>query len=111
HGGRQAERWNVGAHEPATLGVLLKEHAAVAEGHEIAGHGEGGGSGTDERNSFAVLRDRNVGHEGVDLTLIIGGDALEAAHSTRPRRHAGSQGRSQTRPKMPGKTLLSQFSM
>jgi len=31
--------------------------------------------------------------------------------STRPRRQAGSQGRSQVRPKMPGKTLLSQFTM
>jgi NADPH-dependent glutamate synthase beta subunit-like oxidoreductase len=29
--------------------------------------------------------------------------------STRPRRHAGSQGRSQVRPRMPGNTLESQF--
>src|SRR5450759_1843559 len=31
--------------------------------------------------------------------------------STRPRRHAGSQGRSQVRPRMPGKTLDSQLTI
>ena len=31
--------------------------------------------------------------------------------STRSRRHAGSHGRSQVRPRMPGKTLDSRFSM
>jgi hypothetical protein len=31
--------------------------------------------------------------------------------STRPRRQAGSQGRSQTRPRMPGKTFDSRLSM
>ena len=31
--------------------------------------------------------------------------------SVRTRRQAGSQGRSQVRPRMPGKTLLSQLSM
>ena len=29
--------------------------------------------------------------------------------STRPRRHAGTHGRSQVRPRIPGKTLLFQF--
>ena len=33
------------------------------------------------------------------------------ASSTRPRRHAGSHGRSQVRPRMPGKTLDTQLTM
>src|SRR5262245_5956298 len=83
HGRGQAEGWNVRAHEAATLGVLLKEHTAIAQRHEIARHGEGGGSGTDERHAFAVLCGRNVGHEGVDLALVVGGNALEAADGDR----------------------------
>ena len=40
------------------------------------------------------------------------GSGLAAlASSTRPRRQAGSQGRSQVRPKMPGNTLDTQLTM
>ena len=47
----------------------------------------------------------------------VGGDALEAADGdgllvdARPRRHAGSHGRSHVRPRMPGKTFDSRLSM
>ena len=46
-----------------------------------------------------------------DVVLVVGGDALQAADrdrlgsSTRPRRQAGSHGRSQVRPRMPGKDV------
>ena len=42
---------------------------------------------------------------------IAGSGPLPLFSSTRPRRQAGSQGRSQVRPRMPGKTLLRQLTM
>ena len=43
--------------------------------------------------------------------MATGSGLLRFFSSTRPRRHAGSQGLSQVRPNTPGKTLLTQFTM
>ena len=43
--------------------------------------------------------------------MATGSGALALLSSTRPRRQAGSQGRSQVRPRMPGKTLEAQLIM
>jgi hypothetical protein len=62
------------------------------------------------------------GHAGVHVVLHVGGHALEPADGHRlgrfgvalfhpSRRQAGSQGRSQVRPRMPGNTLEAQLIM
>jgi hypothetical protein len=43
--------------------------------------------------------------------IATGSGLAACASSTRPRRQAGSHGRSQVRPKMPGNTLEAQFTM
>ena len=79
----QAEGGDVGAHQPAALGVLLEQHAAVAERQQIARHRERGRAGADQRDALAVLLGGDLRHEGVDLALVVGGDALEAADGDR----------------------------
>ena len=83
HADRQAEGGDVGAHQPAALGVLLEQHAGVAEREEVARHRERGGSGADQRDALAVLLARHLRQEGVDLTLVVGGNPLEAADGDR----------------------------
>ena len=43
--------------------------------------------------------------------IATGSGSFALLSSTRPRRQAGSQGRSQVRPRMPGKTLDTQLIM
>jgi hypothetical protein len=43
--------------------------------------------------------------------IATGSGRCDCFSSTRPRRQAGSHGRSQVRPRMPGKTLDFQFTM
>src|SRR6185503_20772850 len=83
HGYGETEGGDVGAHQPAAPGVLLEQHAGVAERHQVARHGEGRRAGADERDALAVLDGGDVGQEGVDLALVVGGDALEAADGDR----------------------------
>src|SRR5215813_3631948 len=80
---RQPEGGNVGAHQAVAARVLLKQHATVAERHQIARHRQGGGAGADERDAFTVLFHRDLRHEGVDLALVVGGNALQSADGDR----------------------------
>src|SRR5581483_1749687 len=90
HARGQAERGNVGAHQAAAPGVLLEQHARVAERQKITRDSERGRPRADERYALAVLLRRNIGHEGVDLALVIRGDTLQAADGNRLLLHAAA---------------------
>jgi hypothetical protein len=76
---RQAEFRDLAADHAAGSAVAVVDHEVVAEGGEIAGDGEGGGAGADEGDFLAVTGGRGSRHAVADVTLVIGGDALEAA--------------------------------
>ena len=60
HRVRQAERGDVGAHEPAGLAELLEDRDFVAERHQVVGHGERGAAGADAGDALAVLELRDL---------------------------------------------------
>ena len=106
---------------PPAVVVAVIEHAGIAERQQIARHRQRGGAGADQRHALAVFRGRRCRHAVANIVLVVGGDALQAADgdrlaflvtsSTRPRRQAGSQGRSQVRPRIPGNTLECQLTI
>ncbi len=114
---RQAEFRDLGADHAAAPLVAVIEHDVVAERHQIARDGERGGAGADQGDALAVLLLWRCRQQRLDVALVVGGDALQPADrhgapfSTRPRRQAGSQGRSQVRPRMPGNTFDFQLTM
>src|SRR5690606_5227577 len=77
----EAERRNLAAHETAAGLLGIEDVQLVAERRQVAGHGEGRGTGAHQGNALAVL----LGGLGGDalgdilLDLVVGGDALEAA--------------------------------
>src|SRR6516165_4785499 len=75
----QAETRDLGAHHPAALDVAVEHHALIAEWQEVAGDGQRGRSGTNQRNALAVLLSRYLWQIGANVTLIVGGDTLEPA--------------------------------
>src|SRR2546421_8605692 len=79
HRVRQAERGNVGAHQPAGLAILLEDRHLVAKRHEVVGHGEGGATGADAGDALAVLHLRDLRQPARDLVAQVRGDALQAA--------------------------------
>ena len=110
----QPERRNVDAHQPARLGQLLEDHHLVAQRHEVVRDGERGWPGADQRDALAIFLMRSFGEEFVMSSRLSAATRLRRQMatgfpSTRPRRHAGSQGRSHVRPRMPGKTFDSRL--
>ena len=108
---------------PPAARVAVEHGDVVAERRQIARDGQR--RRARRRSARRACRSSSRGACGIasrDVVLVVGGDALQAADrdgfrllafssSTRPRRHAGSHGRSQVRPRMPGKTLDSQLTM
>ena len=95
---RQAERRNIGAHQPAGRAPFFEDGDFVAERHEIARDRQRGRPGADAGDAFAVLEAGSFGQESADVVAIIGGDALQTADGDRfsfdppaaTRRFAGS---------------------
>src|SRR5207245_5881708 len=85
---RQAEGGDVGAHEPAGLVVLFKDHDFIAQGQQVVRHGERGGARADAGNTLAVLLCGDGGQQVGDLAAQVGGDALETADGDRRAVHA-----------------------
>ncbi len=83
HRGRQTEAGDVGPHEPARPGVLLEHHDLVAERHQIVGHRQRRGSRADTGDALPVLRRGRLRQSRADVSLEIGGHALDAADGDR----------------------------
>ena len=60
---------------------------------------------------FGILGRRSTIESLLSAATRLSRQMATGSSSTRPRRHAGSQGRSQVRPRMPGNTLDSQLTM
>ena len=60
---------------------------------------------------FGILGRRSMIESLLSAATRLSRQMATGSSSTRPRRHAGSQGRSQVRPRMPGNTLDSQLTM
>ena len=122
HGIGQAEFRNLRADHAARLGIAVEHDAFVAQRRQIARHGQRRRAGADQRDALAVLRFGGDGSRsrmsslksaatrfkrqiatgsGLALAFAISGEPS----STRPRRHAGSHGRSQVRPEDAGKNV------
>ena len=84
HRPRQAEGRDVRPHQSAALGVLLEQHAACSRAacRSRATVSEAGPAPISAmRLPFFCLRD--LGHERIDVALVVGGDALQAADGDR----------------------------
>ena len=68
---------------PPPFGSFSKSMQAVTERQQIARDGQRGGPRAEQRDALAVLLPRDLRHEGVDLALVVGGDALQAADGDR----------------------------
>src|SRR6185437_1450956 len=75
----QTEFRDLRADHAARLGVLVEHDAGIAERSEVAGDGERGGPAADQRDALAVLALGRLRHPRLDVVLVVGGDALQAA--------------------------------
>ena len=106
----QAEFGNLAAHHSAGARIGVEHHDLVADGGEVAGDGEGGGTGADAGDALAVALVGGFGRRPAISPLRSAATRFSrqmatGCSSSRPRRQAGSHGRSQVRPRMPGKTF------
>src|SRR5580658_941436 len=83
HALRQAERWNIAAHEPAGHAILLEDRHVIAERRQIIADGQRGRTGTDAGNALAVLDRRRLGQQPLEVAFEVGRDALETADGYR----------------------------
>ena len=117
HLGRQAERRDVGAHQAAGLVVLLEDHHLVAERQQVVGDGQRRRARADARDALAVFLCAGFcGSERADVAAMVRRDALQAADGDRlaveASAPAGRLARPVAgRPRMPGNTFDSRFSM
>src|SRR5205823_471587 len=73
----QTEAWNLGPHHAAALGVAVEHHAVVTERQQIAGDGQGGRAGADQRDTLAVLLLGYRRQKAADVALVVGSNALQ----------------------------------
>jgi len=94
---------------PPDFGVLVRTRRNRIPSREVARPRERGRSAADERHALAVFVLAAFGQPAADIVLEVGSDPLSSGRSrpARSRRarglQAGSQGRSQVRPRIPGK--------
>ena len=79
----QAERGDVGAHQPTGDGELLEDRDLVAERHQVVGDGERGAARADASDLLAVLLRRDGRQLVAELVLVVGCDTLQAADGDR----------------------------
>ena len=79
HLGGQAERRNVGAHQPAGDLVLLEDRNFIAHGHEVVGYGERRRPGADAGDALTIFLLRCTGQQGGNIVAVIGSHPLEPA--------------------------------
>ncbi len=104
----QAERRDVGAHQAAGLVVLFEHDDFVAERHQVVRDGERGRPRADAARCacrfswLGILGRRSVMSPRRSAATRLRRQMATGLPSTRPRRQAGSQGRSQVRPRIAG---------
>src|SRR5207244_10144354 len=79
HFHRQAEARDLRPDHAARARVLVEYGDVVAERREVARDGERRGPGADARDPFPVFLRGGLGHPRLDVALVVGGDALQAA--------------------------------
>ena len=79
HGVGQAEFRDLRADHAAGFGIAVEHHAMIAERREVARDGERSRPAADQRDALAVLLLRRLRQPRLDVVLVIGGDALQAA--------------------------------
>ena len=79
----QAEARDLAADHAAAAPLAVEDGDVVAERREVAGDGQRGRPGADERDALAVLRHRGLGQEARDVVLVVGGDPLQPADRDR----------------------------
>ncbi len=92
---REAERGDVGPHQPAGDGELLEDRHGVAERQQIVGDRERRRPRADERDALAVLLRGRARQPRRDhrVVTVVRGDALEAADRHRLLVHAAPPAR------------------
>src|ERR1041385_7829634 len=75
----QTEFRDLAADHAAGLRIAVEHHAMVADRREVACDRQRGGAAADQRDALAVLARRRLGQPVLDVVLVVGGDALEAA--------------------------------
>jgi hypothetical protein len=106
----QAEGGDVGAHQAARPVVLFEHDDFVAERHQVVRDGERGRARADTGDALSVfwlgiLGRRSVMSSRRSAATRFRRQMATGLPSTRPRRQAGSQGRSQVRPRIAGKHI------
>src|SRR5262249_44671786 len=86
----QAEFRDLRTHHAAGLRVLVEDDAFIAERREIARDRQRGGAAADERDALAVLLIGTLWKQRAHITLVVGGDALQAADRDRVRLDAAT---------------------
>src|SRR5210317_898788 len=81
--GRQAKCGDIRAHQPAGLVQRLINDTLVTERSEIVGNGQGCGSGSDQRNPFAVELRWSFGQQRGYIVTMIRGDSFETTDRNR----------------------------
>ena len=89
HLNRQAEVRNLRPHHAAQLRVLIEQGDLIAQHSQIARDGQRGRPGAQAGNLAPVGNFGRLGHAGVDVVLIVGGHALQAADCHRLLAAAG----------------------
>src|SRR5262249_4034008 len=80
---RQAKFWDLRAHHPARLRILVEHDAGVAERGEVARDSERGRATTHESDALAVPALGGLRQAAADVVLEVGRDALEATDRDR----------------------------
>ena len=113
----QTERRNVSAHQSAGLAVLFEHHDFVAQRQKVVGDGERCGARADAGDALSVFLRWDLRQQLAECRRArsaatrLRRQMATGFPSRRPRRQAGSHGRSQVRPRMAGKTFDSRLSM
>jgi len=75
----QAELRDLAADHAAGARVRIEHHQLVAQRRQVAGDGQRGGAGADQRDPLAVGALGRTRQAMADIALVIGGDALQTA--------------------------------
>ena len=80
---REAEPGDLAADHAARPRLAVEQDQLIAEGREVAGHGQRGRAGAHQGHPLAVPLRRDRRHEGPDVLLVVGRHALEPADGHR----------------------------
>ena len=88
HRFRQPEARDLAPDHAAGLRIGVDDGQLIAQRGQVAGDGQRGRPGADQRHALAVAVGRRLRQPGGDVGLVVGGDALQAADRHRLVLHA-----------------------